>query len=311
MPVKVVIIADPGIDTAFALALALNDPNLEVLAIVASAGNVPAETATRNVHLLINSLDPPRWPRIGAAWPFESDLSGETLHGPEGLGGMKIPPVSLLQPSPGERVLYELVREHPRELTVLVLGPCTMFARAIDRDPDLPSLIDRVIIVGGCVDGPGNAGPVSEFHFAFDPVSARRALRAGAMLQLLPLDQSRRLIFSPSDLLELPEPSSPTSQFLRAIVPWGIRATSQLYGVEGFHLKDVLGVVAASQPKSVTFAQVSVDVELRGELTRGMSVVDRRAGAPSPNVQLAVDVELPEVRAYIRRILGRSGTGSV
>lgn len=311
MPVRVAIIADPGIDTAFALALALNDPNLEVVAIVASAGNVPAETATRNVHLLINSLDPPRWPRIGAAWHFESDLSGAALHGPEGLGGMKIPDVSLMQPSPGERVLYELIREYPRELTILVLGPCTMLARAIDRDPDLPNLVDRVIVVGGCVSEAGNAGPVSEFHFAFDPVSARRVLRSGAMLQLLPLDQTRRLVFSPTDLLELPEPSSPASQFLRQIVPWGIRATSQMYGIEGFHLKDVLGVVAASQPMSVTFSQVSVDVELRGELTRGMSVIDRRVGAPSANVQLAVDVELTEVRAYIRRILGRSDAGSV
>ena len=46
MPRKVVLVADPGIDTAFAVALALNDPNLEVVGLLPTAGNVPAEQAT-------------------------------------------------------------------------------------------------------------------------------------------------------------------------------------------------------------------------------------------------------------------------
>ena len=64
---KCVIIADPGIDTAFAIALALHDPNLDVLGLIATAGNVTAGQATQNVHVLINQIDPPRWPRLGAA----------------------------------------------------------------------------------------------------------------------------------------------------------------------------------------------------------------------------------------------------
>jgi len=53
---------------------------------------------------------------------------------------------------------------------------------------------------------------------------------------------------------------------------------------------------------------VSVDVELRGELTRGMSVVDQRPWrTASPNVHLAVEVDSQGVRAYIDRILQRAG----
>ena len=45
MAKKVILIADPGIDTAFAVALALHDPELDVLALVPTAGNVSATQA--------------------------------------------------------------------------------------------------------------------------------------------------------------------------------------------------------------------------------------------------------------------------
>src|SRR5205085_6012606 len=122
----------------------------------------------------------------------------------------------------------------------------------------------------------GNSGPVAEFHFYLDPDAGKRVLNAELNPLLLPLDMTRRLTFSPSDLLELPNPDSRTCQFLRQIVPFGIRASSNLYGIEGFHLKDVLGVVAASVPTGVTTEAHHVDVETRGDLTRGMTVVDAR-----------------------------------
>ena len=111
-------------------------------------------------------------------------------------------------------------------------------------------LIDRVVVVGGTYRKPGNAGPVAEFHFASIPDGTRRVVHACPRSTLIPLDVTRQLIFSPSDLLELPNPDSQTCQFLRKIVPFGIRASSNLYGIEGFHLKDVLGVAAVALPGS-------------------------------------------------------------
>ena len=59
-------------------------------------------------------------------------------------------------------------------------------------------------------------------------------------------------------------------------MPFGIAATSNLYGIEGFHLKDVLGILAVAQPEALKTKPMPVDVETRGELTRGMLVVDQR-----------------------------------
>src|SRR5215218_6598078 len=177
MAQKVILVADPGIDTAFAVALALHDPTLDVLGLVASAGNIPADRATQNVHLLINAIDPPRWPRLGAALPVEYEIDGTRLHGPDGLGNIELPPVSLHAPTAGDKVIVELVRAHPHEVTVVVLGPGTMLAAAFDRDPDVVPLIDRMVFLGGSWHAPGSASPVAEFHFFLDPPAARQVVR--------------------------------------------------------------------------------------------------------------------------------------
>ncbi len=130
-----------------------------------------------------------------------------------------------------------------------------------------------------------------------------RCCASGTPITLVPLDVTRKLVFSPSDLLQLPNPESRACRFLRAIVPFGIGATSNLYGVEGFHLSDVVGVAALALPTALSTRPVAVDVETRGELTRGMTVVDTRPQAPRPNVDLAVGVDVQAVRDYMTRIL--------
>jgi inosine-uridine nucleoside N-ribohydrolase len=108
--------------------------------------------------------------------------------------------------------------------------------------------------------------------------------------------------------LELPAPESQTCQFLRQIVPYGIRATSNLYGIEGFHLKDVLGVIAVSAPDVLTTKSMAMDVETRGELTRGMCVFDLRPEhKTNTNVDVATGLEVARVREYIRHTLGATG----
>lgn len=304
---KLIVVADPGIDGAFALALALQDPSLEVLGVAATAGNVEAEQATQNVHVIIGQLDPPRWPRLGAALPVEYEIDGKRIHGPNGLGGVSFPCAQLHHAHSSDKLIVDLVRQHPKDVTVVTLGPLTMLARALDRDPELPSLVHRLVCLGGAWHEPGNVSAVAEFHFYCDPMAARQVLRCGAPLTLIQLDVMRKVLFSPSDLLELPAPDSRTCQFLRQIVPFGIGATSNQYGIEGFHLKDVLGIVAVAMPGILTTRSLPVDVETRGELTRGMSVVDARPQAQAEaNVELATGVDGSAVREYIDRILRRS-----
>jgi inosine-uridine nucleoside N-ribohydrolase len=66
----------------------------------------------------------------------------------------------------------------------------------------------------------------------------------------------------------------------------------------------VLGVAAVSLPGSVTTEDRVVDVETKGELTRGMLVVDtRKAAAGRPNAQIGIDAAIGEIRQYVNRVL--------
>jgi inosine-uridine nucleoside N-ribohydrolase len=301
---KVILVADPGIDGAFAITLALFDPDIDVLGLAACAGNVSAEQATQNVQTLIEQIDPPRWPRLGAALPVTYDMDGTRLHGPGGLGGITFPCAQLHHQHSSDKLIIDLVRQHPKDVTLVVLGPLTTVARAFDRDPELPGLVQRIICVGGTWHEPGNANAVCEFHFYCDPLAARQVLQSGVPILVLPLDVTHRLLFSPTELLELPAPDTQACRFLRKIVPHGIRKTSHLFGVEGFHLKDVVGVAAIALPSALTSKAMVVDVETRGELTRGMMVVDARpVHKKVANIDLATAVEVVPLREYVRRIL--------
>jgi inosine-uridine nucleoside N-ribohydrolase len=307
MAKKVVIITDAGIDGAFAVALAFHDPELDVVGLAATAGNVPAEQATRNVQILVEQIDPPRWPRLGSALPVEYDVDGRRLHGPEGFGAESFPCAQLHHMHGSDKLLVDLIRQEPKEVSIVVLGPLTALARAIDRDLELPSLVHRIICLGGAWRESGNASAVAEFHFYCDPSSARTVLKSGAPLTLIPLDVSRQILFSPTDLLELPGSESPTCRFLRRIVPYGIGANSNAYGIEGFHLEDVVGIAALSRPSILTTRPAIVDVETRGELTRGMTVVDSRPESrEQSNVELATKVDVAAVRKYIDEVLSLS-----
>jgi inosine-uridine nucleoside N-ribohydrolase len=304
---KVILVSDPGIDGALALALALFDPEVDVLGVAATAGNVGAEQATRNVQTVVEHIDPPRWPRIGAALPVEYDVDGTRLHGPGGLGGGKFPCAQLHHSHPADKLITDLVRQNPKEVTVVLMGPATVFACALDRDPELAALVERVVMLGGAWHEPGDASPAAEFHFFCDPAAARQVLRCGAPILLLPLDVTHKLLLSPSDLMQLPGRETRAGRFLGQIVPHAIAPTASQFGVEGVYVPDVLGLVAVSLRGAVSTRQVAADVETRGELTRGMSVIDVRwSSSAKPNVELAVGLDVQAARQYIHQTAARA-----
>ena len=205
---KSLLITDPGIDGASRRWPALFDPNLQVLGPATTPGNTTAEPANDKCHSLSEQLDPPRWPRLGAAPAVACDLDGRSLHGPNGFGGASFPCSTLHHLQPSEKLVGEFVKQFPEQVTIVCMGPWTVLARAMDIYPELPSQVKRIICLGGTVREPGNAGAVTEFHFVCDPLSARQVIRCGAPLVLIPLDLMRQVLFSPTDLLGLPADGS-------------------------------------------------------------------------------------------------------
>jgi inosine-uridine nucleoside N-ribohydrolase len=304
MAQKVILLTDSGIDGAFALALALADPQLEVVGVLACAGTVDANQATQNVFTLVELLDPPRRPRVGAALEVNYEGHLKALHGNDGLGDSGLPRVGLHSPHAADRLLIELVRQHPDECVLAILGPATVAARAMDRDPELHRLLERIVFVGGTWREPGDIAAMAEFHFWCDPAAARQVLTCGTPVMLIPLDVSNRLVYSPADLRTLPDSTTPTGSLLRTLLPLALAPTAGLRGTEGVHLNDALGVVAVSRPELFTLRAVPAEVEQRGEWTRGTCVIDTRWACPNrPNIDLVTEMDLQAVRDHLQRTL--------
>lgn len=293
-PRKVIIDCDPGIDDAVALCLALSDPRLEVLAVTSTAGAVSTEQATVNIQAVLQRLDPPRHPRIGAGSTGDPAHSPESrqLHGDDGLGNVEIS-VSRLQHLPAaEKLIGDEVRAAPQQVTIVCLGPLTNVARAFQRDPSLPNLVGRVIVVGGSVNYGGNATAAAESHMYWDPEAARQVFRASAPKTVVPLDVTRHLTLSLGALGELPDETTRAGALLRRMLGFYYRAHHRLLGRECIQLHDVAGVLAVLQPELFQTTDMSGDVEVRGELTLGATIFDRRhPPAARPNLEVVHELD--------------------
>ena len=314
---KVIIDCDPGIADAVALCLGLFDPRLEVLAVTAVAGAVPAHQATANLQAIVDHLDPPRMARVGAAVDLErapkdtkSVFSSPALpaQGADGMGNAQLEVASHHRSHLSEKLIIDEVRANPDEVTVLCLGPLTNLARAFQRDPVLPSMIDRLVIAGGCVPGSGNVTPAAEFNIHYDPEAARAIFQSPTTKTLVPLDVTAEVPLHLDIVDELPSESTHAGMLLRKIIPFAFRAHRQGLGTESIVLPEAIAVLALLHPELFETAEMQADIEIRGELTTGATIFDRRPTAPiRANMEVAIGVDTAAVVSGLVRGLKTSG----
>ena len=311
-PRKLIIDVDPGIDDAVALAMALFDPRIEVVAVTAVGGNVGPEQASANLQAIVGYLDPPRLPRLGAA---ADDLvlpeRPYSMHGADGLGGAELPRVSLHGGHTSDKVLWECLRAHPREITIVALGPLTNLARLIRRDPTILELAAGIVVCGGTLHAAGNATAAADFNFYCDPAAARQVIREPVGKTLVPLETSGQVVLGFELLEHLPDESSRAGSLLRRMLGHAFRAHRQILGSEGICLPEVVALVAATNPELFERSSVAADVETEGRLTAGMLVVDRRQTRRGmPNVELLTACDVAAVKDCILRGMAAAGTAT-
>lgn len=309
---KLLIDCDPGIDDAVALTLALFTQDIELVAITATAGNVSAAQASRNVQAIVEQLDPVRYPRMGTARiDLPRDHHARNVHGSDGLGNSDFVVSELHHQHASEKIIGDVMREDREDLTILALGPLSNVASAITTDPELASQVGRLVMMGGSLREGGNITPAAEFNMYCDPAAASTVFRSRTTKILVPLDITHRITEGLDLLDQLPPESSRAGCFLRRILPFLFRSVRQQFGLEGVHLHDVIALMIALHPELSKTEEMAGDVETDGNLTRGCTVFDLRARPKwRSNMEVVVEIDVPAVRDRMLEALHTAGQRS-
>ena len=305
---KFLIDTDTASDDAVAMCMALQHPDVDVLAFTLVAGNVPHDQAVQNALYTVELCGKSTPVYAGATRPMLRDLTtAQEVHGEDGMGDIGLP-LSGRKPADGwaPQVIIDTVRTHPGKITLVTLGPLTNVAIALLMAPDIAELVDRVVCMGGTGEhGPGNISPTAEFNFFVDPEAVRVVLRSGMPLEFVGWD------ISIASAVVTPERATQ----IRAVGPLGefaidIQATLQNYAweetrLEGPDFPDPIAMAHAIDPTPATTEHLGVDIAIGAEPMRGTMIVDHYGFAQmDKNVQVVTEYPEDKFFELLLRLLG-------
>lgn len=281
---RIIIDTDPGIDDAVAILLALASPELEVLGLVAVAGNLPLSITERNARNLVELVGRTEIPVFaGCPRPMGRPLvSAERIHGGSGLGGLVLPPPTVpSRPEHGVDFLIATLRAAaPNSITLCALGPLTNIAVALVMAPEIAAGIGELVLMGGASRVAGYVTPTAEFNIHVDPDAAALVFDSGVPITMIPLDVTAELRGTPECLTPL----------RRLATRCGAAAASLIGPAMAMHDPCVIAYLIA--PELFRGREVNVAVETQSPLAMGMTVVDWRgvSGRP-PNARFIEAVD--------------------
>ena len=320
-----VIDVDTGIDDALALLYACAEPSAHMLGVSTVVGNVSLEAATRNTRAVLSLAgrnEIPVWP--GSATPLSNFAAdARAVHGETGLGYAVLPePPQSAQGAHAVDAIVGAAHAHPGRLVLVATGPLTNIALAVMREPELPRLLKRFVIMGGAYREPGNVTPSAEFNIWHDPEAARIVFRAfggpgGTPVVAIGLDVTHKTTFDPSDLVALEtrsaeHPLGPAlTRFIQDASRHYFDRMEKRRGKRILVMHDPLALAVALDPTLVATRRVAVDVETAGRLTTGATIADWRGDwARLANSEVAVSVDAERFRRMFFDAMARLADGA-
>jgi inosine-uridine nucleoside N-ribohydrolase len=283
---KVILDTDIGddIDDAFALALALRSPELEILQVDAGFGDT--HLRARLLDRFLHDAGAPRIPVAQGVVTHTTNVFTQRAYAEHQVGhsGAYADAVS---------TALDLIRRSPGEVTLIAIAPLSNIGAMIDRDPATFRKLKRVVLMGGSIHrgyddlgyGPAK-GPEPEWNIKMDIGAARKLFASGVPVFMMPLDATE---------LKLDEVKR------QLVFQYGSRLTDQLailypqWGAQTPTLFDAMAVAYAVNPALCPTTPMHLSVD-----DRGMTI----AGDGAPNVQVCLKSSPDEFfRFYLRRLL--------
>lgn len=313
---RLIIDTDPGMgaaesdpEDAFALTLALNSPEFDVVGVTAVNGNVPVRLAYANAKHILHLLDRSEIPlSAGPARPLLPHHRDQLAWQAKKAAGPVITPgVPLDDPPIGApQQIVETLLQSDEPTTVLTIGPLTNVALAVLLDPRIVAAVDRVVVMGGKGRSAGNVTPAAEFNFWCDPEAAQIVLAQDWPITMVTLEVCHQVVVGREQLLGL-DLATPMGQFVRESCSsyWELQPQSS-----GFALFDSLAAGVVLDPSFVKTKPAQVTVESSpGSVGADVCWIDVDVlGKPleRANVDLAIEVDVDRfMTLFVDRVLER------
>jgi inosine-uridine nucleoside N-ribohydrolase len=285
----VVIDTDIGgdIDDAFALALAVASPELEVVGVTTVGRGTGRDPFVRYVSAdrdedrawlvcrFLTQVGIKNVPAAAGAGPqplSPLDWQVQYRRHPAAVYNRTAKPVA----ESAAELMARLAKEHDGKLTVIALGPLTNVARLLKDHPDVARKLRRVVVMGGSValGYDGKPTPEPEWNIKTDVPAAKAVFASGLPLTVVPLDATATVV--------LDRPHRERLFAARTPLTYQVQNLYELWDKETPVLFDPVAVAAAVGDRFLTFKELRLDVS-----DTGMTLA--REGKPNARVATAID----------------------
>ncbi|CAG5135754.1 unnamed protein product [Candidula unifasciata] len=296
---RIILDVDSSPAAAQAIILAASRPDIDLMAINCVAGRVSVLNACENALRILQVCGREDVHVCRGAEKSLLGLFGKEDNLPGAAWLRKVE--GNVQPEHSVSSLIRCVNDNPGEITLVCLGPLTNLALALRLDPLVASHLKEVYIVGGNIEGQGDFSSCAERNFLFDPEAAHIVLQEVKDAVILPYEIGQRHCIPFKHLVTCLNAGTEVSNFLIESVT---QEELQLQAKTGVVAPEVFAVaMVIDSTIALEKEKVFATVELKGEYSRGMMVVDQRGYFnKEPNVYIVKNMDLGKTQALFASV---------
>jgi inosine-uridine nucleoside N-ribohydrolase len=231
-------------------------------------------------------------------------VTAPEIHGVSGLDGADLP-IPEVRPSNLHAVdfIINTLLESDEKLYLIPTGPLTNIGVALLREPRIKEKIERIVLMGGAAFD-SNITPAAEFNIYVDPEAAKIVFESELPLTMVGLDVTNKAIFSFKDIDRLEKFNGKVSKVVASLLRFFARANYEIFGFKGAPLHDALAVSYLIDETVLSTKFLHVDIETRGDFTRGQTVVDVYGVTKKVlNAEVALGLDVDKFKDFIFRAI--------
>ena len=309
---KIILDLDTGIDDALAIAYALGSPELDLIGITATYGNVLVEQSVRNslaVLEILGRTDVPVFIGVShsrTADSFTPARISALVHGGNGIGEVEIPDARrVAERRSAVDFIIESVHRYGEDLIYIPTGASTNIVAAFEKDPTIKDVMGPIVMMGGALTVEGNVNRWTEANISQDPEAADLLFRSGIEVIMVGLDVTHQTLLTKAGTSTWRDSGTEAGRFYADMTDYYIDFETRAVDIAGCALHDPLAVAVAVDPSLVTLLPINMRVDLEGP-TRGRTIGDL-AGLANPVKTVGAAVEVDAER-FLEEFMTRVGS---